>query len=92
MAEEGQSNKMASDMEVHMKQRFVIEFVHLSTLVKHFWRPNSGCEHSEVVGVHFSSGDSEAKDKQHSRSPYRFLRAQHAQHAGSCSLLMKMHG
>jgi len=27
-------------------------------LAEHFWRPNGGCEHSEVVGVHFSRGDS----------------------------------
>jgi len=28
MAAEGQSDRMASDMEVHMKQRYVTEFLH----------------------------------------------------------------
>jgi len=28
MAPEGQSDKMLSDMEVHVKQRCVIEFIH----------------------------------------------------------------
>ena len=32
-------------------------------LAEHFWRPNSGCEYSEAGGVHFSSGDSNVKDK-----------------------------
>ena len=32
MAAEGQSDKMASDMEVHMKQRCVTEFLHAKKL------------------------------------------------------------
>jgi len=49
---------MVPDMEMHMKQKHVIEFLHekengthsySSTLAEHLWRPNSGCEHREVV-------------------------------------------
>ena len=57
MAAEGQSDTMASDMEVCMKQRCVIEFLHKEKIAsvdiyQHFecfWRPTSGCEHSETV-------------------------------------------
>ncbi len=53
---EGQTDKMASDMEVHMKHRCVIEFLHVHieflhnslVLTEHLQRPNSGCEHNEV--------------------------------------------
>ena len=38
--------------------------------------------------MHFSSGERSMKDKPHSRWPCRFLQAQHA---GSSSLLAKMH-
>jgi len=62
VAAEGQSDKMASDREMCMKQRYVVGFLqvekipainiftHSSMLAEHFWRPNSGCEHSEAVG------------------------------------------
>ena len=33
MAAEGQSDRMASDMEVHMKQRWVTEFLHAENTV-----------------------------------------------------------
>ena len=33
MAAEGQSDRMASDMEVHMKQRCVTEFLHAENIV-----------------------------------------------------------
>jgi len=38
-----------------MKQRCSNEFLHASTdvLAEHFWRPDSGCEHSEVVDAAF---------------------------------------
>ena len=44
MAAEGQSDKMASDMEVHMKQRCVTEFLHVEKMapIDIHWR-------SEVV-------------------------------------------
>ena len=50
------SDKMESDMKVCIKQRYVIEFLyvekwHLLTFTdtcELLWRPNSGCEHSEV--------------------------------------------
>ena len=32
MAAEGKSNKMMSDMEVHMKQRYVTEFLHVEKI------------------------------------------------------------
>ena len=34
---------------------------HSSTLAERWWRPNSGCEHSEGWVVRFSSGDSDVK-------------------------------
>jgi len=55
----GQSDKMAAHVDVHMKQRCVTEFLlvekngtrwHSLMLAECFWRPNSGCEHSEAVG------------------------------------------
>ena len=57
-AAEGQSDNMASDMEVHMKQRCVTEQLHAAetaptdvlTLAERFWRPTSGCEHSGAAG------------------------------------------
>ena len=58
---------------------------HLLKLAECWWRPNSGCEHSEVVGGAFqqwwywqwvTSTDADSL---------------WAQHAGSCSLLVKMH-
>jgi len=78
MKAEGQSDKMASDMEVHMKQRFVIEFLHAEKIA-----PNDIHRHllnvygDQTVDVstvrwwvaHFSSGDSDVKDKPRSRRP-----------------------
>jgi len=71
-AAEGQSDKMASDMEVRMKQRCVIEFLHAEKIA-----PNDihrrllnvyGDQTVDVSTVrrwvvHFSSGDSDVKDK-----------------------------
>ena len=57
MAAEGQSDRMVSDMEVPMKQRCGIEFLHAeklasidnsSVLAKCLWSPIG--EHSEAVG------------------------------------------
>ena len=56
MAAKGQSDRMLSVMEVHMKQRCSTEFLHAeknvthwhsSTLAECLWRPNRGCEHSD---------------------------------------------
>jgi len=74
----GQSNKMVSDMEVHMKQRCVIEFFHVEKFA-----PND--IHRSLLNVYgdqtvdvstvrqwvacFSSGDSDVKEKPHSRRP-----------------------
>jgi len=56
-AAEGQSDKMAPDMEVHIKQMCIWIPPWLkhctqwhSTLAEHSWRPNNGCYHSEAVG------------------------------------------
>jgi len=62
MAAEGQSDKMASDVEMHMKQRCVTEFLHLekndtpshsSSLAESFWSSNSGHKHSEEISDAF---------------------------------------
>ena len=54
MAAEGQSDKMASDVEVHMGQRRGIEFFHLEKKIAPLHRClvliNSGYEHREVEG------------------------------------------
>ena len=42
MAAEGQSDKMASDIEVPVKQS--------ETLAECLWTLNSGCEHGKAVG------------------------------------------
>ena len=61
MAAEGQSDKMASDMEVHMEQKCGTEFLHSDqiTIVStvRWWV------------VCFSSGDSDVEDKPRSRWP-----------------------
>ena len=73
-AAEGQSDKVASDMEVCMKQRFITEFLHAEkiapTFVEHLWTPNSGYEHSEVVGAVFQQ-----LQQPHCGWPYRLLQA-----------------
>ena len=70
----GQSDKMASDMELHMKQRCVTEFLravnssmhqHSLTLAERFWRPNSVYEHGEVVGGAFQQWETETSKTSH---------------------------
>jgi len=78
MTAEGQSDKMASDMEVRMQQRCVIEFLHAEKIA-----PND--VHRRLLNVYrdqtmdvcivrrwvarFSSGDSDVKDKPCSGRP-----------------------
>ena len=55
MAAEGQSGKMASDVEVCVEQRGVVAFLQaekMAPIDSHQWllKPSSGCEHSEAVG------------------------------------------
>ena len=59
MALDGQSDKMASDIEMCMKKKHVIEILygekitsnwHSLILAEQLWRLNSGSEHSEAVG------------------------------------------
>ena len=58
----GQSEKIASDIEMSVKQRCVIGFLYLEKncthwhslmLAEHLWRPNSGCEHCQAVDCVF---------------------------------------
>jgi len=61
MAAEGQSDKMASDMEVCMEQRHLTEFLrgkngthwHPLMFAERWWRPNSGYELREAVSSAF---------------------------------------
>ena len=78
MTAEGQSDKLASDMEVCMKQRCVIEFLHAEKIA-----PND--IHRRLLNIYgdqtvhvstvrwwvarFSSGDSDVKDKPRSGWP-----------------------
>ena len=78
MTAEGQSDKMVPDMEVRMKQRRVIEFLHAEKIA-----PNDihrrllnvyGYQTVDVSAVRrwvacFSSGDSDVKDKPRSGRP-----------------------
>ena len=78
MTAEGQSDKMATDMEVRMKQRYVIEFLLAEKIA-----PNDihrrllnvyGDQTVDVITVRrwmarFSSGDSDVKDKPRSGWP-----------------------
>lgn len=59
MAADQRSDKIVSDTEVPMKQRCWIKFLsaekkwhpwHSLMLAEHLWKPNSRCEHAEVVG------------------------------------------
>ena len=83
MAAEGQSDRMASDMEVQMKQRGGIEIPpcrkngthgHSLMFAECWWRPTSRCEQWVV---HFSSGDSDSGSSLLERTfisvAYRFL-------------------
>jgi len=69
---------MASDMEVHTKQRCVTEFLHAeimapywhsSTLEERLWRSNSRCEHREGLSGAFQQTNSNMKNKPRSRQP-----------------------
>ena len=78
MTAEGQSDKMVSDMEVHVKQRCVHEFLHVEKIA-----PND--IHRRLLNIYgdqtvdagtvrrwvarFSSGDSDTKDKPCSGQP-----------------------
>ena len=77
MAAEGQSDRMVFDMEVSMKQLCITEFFHVEEMTFidiHFY----GDQPADVSTVRwwvvcFSSGDSDMKDKPHSRLPCRSL-------------------
>jgi transposase len=78
MTAEGQSDKMASDIEVRMKQRCVIEFLQAKKIAPndiHQCLLNVYEDQTVDVGTvrqwvaHFSSGDSDVKDKPRSGRP-----------------------
>ena len=79
MVTEGQSDKLTSAMEVHMKQRYLIEFHHAEKIAFtdiHWCLLNIyGDQTVDVSTVRqwvmcFSSSDSDMKDKPHSEQPY----------------------
>jgi len=78
MTAEGQSDKMASDMEVRMKQRYVTEFLHAEKIAPNdIHRRLLNIYRDQTVDVStvrqwvacFSSGDSDMKDKPRSGQP-----------------------
>ena len=78
MAAEEQSDKMASDIEVHMKQSYVSEFLHTENTALtdiHRCLPNVYGDQTVDMNamrqwaVRFSSNDSNMKDKPHSGQP-----------------------
>ena len=78
MAAERQSDMMACDMEVHMKQRCVTEFFHAETIASTDIHGNllnvSGDKTVDVTTVrqwvvHFNSGNSDVKKNLSSRRP-----------------------
>ena len=90
-------DKMAPDMEVHMKQRCGTEFLHVEKncthwhslmLAEHLWRPNSGCEHGEEVGGGFQLWQQQVTSSLWGRFVFVFKQAQHT---GSSSSLVKVH-
>ena len=78
MTAEGQSDKMASDIDVHMKQSCVIEFLHVEKIAPNdIHRRLLNVFGDQTVDVNtvrgwvarFSSGDSDVKDKPRSGWP-----------------------
>jgi len=76
---QGQSDKMASDMKMRMKQRCAIEFLHMENIapIDIHWCFLNICRVQKVDVstvewwvVCFSSGDCNVKDKLHSRWPW----------------------
>ena len=67
MAAEQRSDKMASDMEVHMKQRCEIEFLHVENMAPIYI-------HQHLLNIYGGQTEdmSAVKDKPHSRWPCRF--------------------
>jgi len=82
MAAEGQSDQMVSDVEVHMRQRGITEFLHVEKIVPtdiHDCLLNVYGDQTADVSTErhkvmcFSSGDSDIKDKPCSGQPCRCL-------------------
>ena len=85
MAAEGQSDKMVSDMEVHMEQSCMTEFLHVEKIapidIYQYLLNIYGYQRVDVSTVrwwvvHFSSGNSNMNEKPHSRKPYRAVTPQ----------------
>jgi len=93
----GHSDRMVSDIEVHMKQRHGIEFLHAEkTAPTDIHQCLLNVYGDQAVDMrtgtwwveHFSSGNSDENGKPHTRLPFTFLPVRHT---GSCSSLVKMH-
>jgi len=86
MAAEGQSDRMACDMEVQMEQRRVIEFLHAKKVapLNIYGDQTVDVSALRLWVVHFSNGNSNSG----SLPQCRFLQVWHAD---SCSRLMKKH-
>jgi len=89
MTAEGQSDKLASDMEVHMKQRCVIEFLHAEKIapsdIHHRLLSVYGDQTVDVNTVRqwvvcFSSGDRDMKDKPCSGRPCTAVTPRNEEH------------
>lgn len=89
MAAEGQSEKMVSDMEVHVKQRCVIVFLHVDKIAFtdiHWHLLNPDGDHPVDVStvrqrvVHFCIGNSDVKDKPCSGQPHTAVTPQNEEH------------
>lgn len=72
MAADENSDEVAPEIEVYMKQRCVTDFFHAEKLLaEHLWRSNNECEHIKAVfTVVFSDGDNNVKNKPCSGQPH----------------------
>jgi len=89
MTAEGQSDKMASDMDVHMKQRCVIEFLHVEKIASNdIHRRLLNIYGDQTVDVstvrwwvaRFSSGDSDVKGQPLSGQPCTAVTPRNEEH------------
>jgi len=92
MAAEGQSDKIASDMEVHMKQRRVTVFLHMKKMASsdiHWCLLNTyGDQTVDVSTMGLVGAVFQQCWQPHFGHLCRFLQTWHE---GSCSSLVKMH-
>ena len=90
MAAEGQCDKMASDMEVQKKQRFISEFLHVEKNYTHWHSLNIYSDPEVEMStvrqrvVPCSGGDSDVKDKS-------FWMVIHSSHTTKCRVSQSAH-